>query len=138
MAYVTVSSEKFFNTLTEAGFSKEKTGNEVVFERTHSYLKDLRIRIFTSVRSGGSVARAKGEDAIRVVLVLDQEGKTRCVKKAKRVYRTGTEDGVIERTLERAREMYKLANQASHEKRCACGAPRYPFTKKCMAFCKKE
>lgn len=136
MAYVAVNSEKFFDTLSKAGFTKTKSGNEVVFERGHSYLKDLKIRVFTSVREGGSVAKAKGTDAIRVVLLLDQEGKLRCVKKSKRVYRTGTEDAVIERTLERAREMYKLANQASHEKRCDCGAPRYPFTKKCMAFCK--
>jgi hypothetical protein len=70
------------------------------------------IKIYTSLPLSGGDSRGKGEDAIRVLLTFknSKSGAAGCLYKAARVYRTGSEDAVIERTLERARDAYREAN----------------------------
>jgi hypothetical protein len=75
------------------------------------------VKIFTSLPKQVGDARGCGEDAIRVLLVFENpvSKASGCLYKASRVYRTGSEQAVIERTLERARECYAEANRRFRE-----------------------
>ena len=84
----------------------------------------LFVVVFSSVVNGS--ARSKDADAIRVVLEgKKRDGSRRGLRKSKRVFRTGTIDGVIDRTLERAREAYALGLKANGERCKSCGAPLF-------------
>jgi hypothetical protein len=112
MSFVTVSAETFAATFTKAGFAPTTAYNEVVYERAHTADPRFVVRVYTSLSLGASVARGNGADAIRACLVFRDPitGKTRGMGKTVRVNRTGTEAGVMERSLERAREMWNLAS----------------------------
>lgn len=105
-------------------------GKEQVYVFKHRRDPGLEVQVFTSVVAGGE-ARAKGADAIRVCLVYknkakqqdpeSEESRQYDIGQGCRVYRTGDIDDIIERTVERAREMYTLANKV--ERCAACQAP---------------
>lgn len=140
MAFNPVPSEVIHETLEKAGFSKGVQGKEVFFERANHHLPCLKIRVYTSAKVGSSSVVECGKDAIRTVLLYtDKTGKTRCVKKGKRVYRTGSTADILARMLDRARELYALANWIYTAPSCkSCGAPCYHDTKKCVAYCWKN
>ena len=105
-------------------------GKEEVWVFQHRKDPGLEVQVFTSITSGGEV-RSKGADAIRVCLVYKNKAKQTGTENpdAKqydlgsecRVHRTGDIDDIVERTVERARESYKKANEVE---RCRdCQAP---------------
>ena len=105
-------------------------GKEQVYVFKHRKDPGLEVQVFTSVLESGSV-RGKGADAIRVCLIYKNKAKQQNPESEEarqydlgsgcRVYRTGDIDDIVGRTVERAREMYKLANAVE---RCnACQAP---------------
>ncbi len=99
----------------------------------------LFVVVYTTVVNG--VARAKDKDAIRVTLEgVKKDGETRGLRRSKRVFRTGTVAGILERTIERARDAYRLGLEA-HGKRCkSCGAPLFMSRKEnlvCLEICWK-
>jgi len=117
--------------LEAAGFKKlpaKSSGTEDVYAFAHRKDPGLQVKVFTSV-VGGSV-RKLAKDAIRVCLTYQNkamreghptEGRELPVNDSCTVYRTGTLDRIVERTVTRAREMYKAANAVE---RCPkCGAP---------------
>lgn len=111
--YVEVNREAFCRALEEKGFVQDpKAQGEIVYIRQHHFDKTMFVKIFTSLPKVGGDARGCGDDAIRVVLIFDNPatGKSGGLFKASRVYRTGSQEKVIERTLERAREAYQNAN----------------------------
>jgi hypothetical protein len=105
-------------------------GKEEVWVFQHRKDPGLEVQVFTSITQGGAV-RSKGADAIRVCLVVKNKAKladpnspdakqfdlgSEC-----RVHRTGDIDDIVERTVERARDAYKRANEVE---RCRdCQAP---------------
>lgn len=119
MTFVTLFAAEISNKFVPAGFTKSVANTEVVYSRPH---RDPRftIKIYTSLTDGEAHTRSCGADAIRVCLVYTNPltGKTSGVGKATRVNRVGTDDGVLNRTLERAREMWSLANQQIVCKHC--------------------
>ncbi len=104
--YVEVSREDMVNALTKAGFTASPLGGELMFYRVHHLDSTMMVKIYTSMPRNGGDSRACGEDAIRVVLIFSTAQRSGCLYKATRVFRTGTSAGVIERTLDRAREAY--------------------------------
>lgn len=105
-------------------------GKEEVWVFNHRKDPGLEVQVFTSITDGGSV-RSKGADAIRVCLVYKNKAKQQNPESEEarqyglgsecRVHRTGDIDDIIERTVERARDAYKRANEVE---RCRhCGAP---------------
>lgn len=147
-------AQKLTQKLGDAGFklSEDRTrdpgryygsfkGKEDVYVFQHRKDPGLEVQVFTSVTSGGSV-RAKGADAIRVCLVYKnkikqknpeaEEARQYDLGSACRVYRTGDIDNIVERTVERAREMYKAANEVERCPRCR--APM-AISKKGNKFC---
>jgi len=123
--YVEVRREAMCKALEAAGFKPEvRPGREfhayeAVYTRRHDVHPEYEIKVYTSISASSGSARGCGEDSIKVVLVehvtlRGQKGPYVVVQgrgKAKKVLRTGSEQAVIERTLERAREMYALANE---------------------------
>lgn len=125
-----------------AGFSldKTRTRGELVFSRRvtmrdGSELPNTDVVIYTTI--DGAEVRQLGEDAIRVCVVFKQDGKPgRGLAKDRRVFRTGTIEGIVERAKQRMRDAWATAKQVE---RCRyCGAPT--FTSRagntvCAAIC---
>jgi hypothetical protein len=108
--FVEVNSERMEAFLQSKGFERTTFGDEVVYFRKHDKYPKLQVKVYTSIRIGSSAARGCGADAIRVVAIFDDGKKSFGVGKFPRVYRTGTEEGVFERTLLRMKEAYQRCN----------------------------
>lgn len=86
----------------------------------------LSIKIYTSVQSDRNKARAVGEDAIRIVVLWeDNQGWNKPIgSKPKRIYRSGgansTAKDVVERCFNRAKE---VATEAMGNIICSCCRP---------------
>ena len=99
----------------------------------------LFVRIFTSVvkdSSYGLIARTTGKDAIRINVVSPDV--KRALVTETRINRAGNIDSIIDRTLDRARDAYRLGQQAGVCKKC--GAPRAQSKAKkwyCSSVCWK-
>lgn len=111
--FVEVNRETFCKSLEDCGFVKDpESSGELVYIRQHHIDKTMYVKIFTSLPLNGGNTRANGSDAIRVCLIFknDKTGRSGGLYKAPRVYRTGSEKAVIDRTIERARDAYREAN----------------------------
>lgn len=127
--------------LEGAKFTRDPSpeGQEQVWSFRHKNAPRAVVRVYTSVV--GAQVRALDEDAIRVCMVYEREGGAVVpLMKARRVYRTGEVEGVVSRTLERMRSVYREFNdrmKAGH--RCRhCGEPTFTSKKKnevCAALC---
>lgn len=115
MAYVEVTRNRFESEMNDMGFSHIRIPGtlEMVFERIIN--NDFAVRIYSSIDPRTGVSRKVGADAIRVLLF--NKTKDRGVKVEKRVNRTGTEDGVLTRTRDRAREVWGWYTK----NQCSCG-----------------
>jgi hypothetical protein len=112
--YVEVSRESFISRLEQAGFKPDpEARGELVYQRQHDLDPTMFVKIYTSLPLNGGDVRPAGADAIRVLLVFNnpRTGRSGCLFKASRVYRTGTEAGVLDRTLQRARECWADGNR---------------------------
>lgn len=116
MSYVPVRRIAFETEMLDMGFAHVdvKGTLELVYERRIPN-SVYGIRILSTIDPRNGLSRDVGTDAIRVTLW--NYTKERPVKVERRVNRTGTEDGVIKRTRDRAREVWGWAvnNQ------CSCG-----------------
>lgn len=114
-SYVEVPAERIRETLIKAGFRLMDPeggyhgGGEEIYFRAHDKDATYAIKVFSSIAHGRSSARGVGQDAIRVVVVKFR-GKWFGIWKSKRIHRSGTVEGVLERMLERAREAYGFIN----------------------------
>lgn len=114
-ALLAAFAAKGFRTVSSGG------GRETVVGFPVKGMERVEVRVYTTV-VGGSV-RALGKDAIRVVATYEtREGQERGLAHTARVFRTGTIDAIVERAVERAREVYRDVRTAE---RCRCGAPRF-------------
>jgi hypothetical protein len=114
------------STLSEKGFketSEPMPGETVLeFQMTRGGLPNgFSIRVYTSVVDG--VARGDGEDAIRVTLIWRDPAKNSLtpISKSTRVNRTGEMEEIVERVLQRGRDLWTSVPNIS---RCNCGAPK--------------
>ena len=134
-----VPSEVLHSALAGAGFKQGLKGKEVTFCIQNHREPSLSVCVYTSAKKGAGKVTSCGKDAIRTVLLhTDSSGKTRCVKKGKRVNRCGETEAIVLRMLERARELYRFANHISEAATCSCGAPCYPNSTKCVTYCWKD
>lgn len=128
---IEVPREALLGALSAAGFSKleDTRGLELVYSRTHHKCSHMRVEVFTSIAGNDDAARGLGEDAIRIVGIyksVDPNGRpfVSVVHKSKRVHRSGTLKGVIDRTLVRAREAYAACNERWKDEKLTCRACR--------------
>ena len=129
--------------LLDAGFTLDEAtnipGREQVWYREVTYkakgelikVDGVKVQVYTTI--DGLAVRGDGKDAIRVVATYkNKEGQERGIVKQKRVNRTGTIEGIVERMKERMRDTWALARQP---KRCnQCHAPMFE-SKKGNAVC---
>ena len=116
--YIEVNSKEFKTFLQSKGFSRDAmSGKEIVYSRLHDKEPKLIIKIYTSIASDANAARACGKDAIRVVAIFQGKEKTYPIYKGARIYRVGSQAGVQERVLDRARDAYKRCNEWLKEQR---------------------
>ncbi len=107
--YVEVPSRALFARLEEAGFTRGISGREVTYTRRHDRDPRLSVVVYTSAAEGAQDARGCGEDAIRVVALFSwlhrasNEQRRKNLYKAK-VLRVTSVEGVLDRTIEKARE----------------------------------
>lgn len=112
--YVEVDRDQFCKTLESKGFTPDTEAfGELVYIRQHHLDSTMFVKIYTSMPLKAGDTRACGKDAIRVMLIFKNTntGRSGCLYKTPRVYRTGSANAVIDRTLERAREAYGVGNK---------------------------
>lgn len=101
--------------------------DELVYKRDHQTRKGFEVRIYTSVVSGpGGVkeVRESGADAIRAALIYrKKDNTTRGIGSETRVNRTGDIQGIVTRSMERLRSVYRKAGTTECCSRC--GAPKF-------------
>lgn len=114
MSFVTMELDHFSKTFGPKGFFPVfDGGREIFFERAHERDPRIKIRVYTSISATPPYRCLEaGRDAVRVCLVYVDGTYSRGLGKTKRVNRTGTPEGVIQRALERAREMWKFGTTA--------------------------
>lgn len=112
--FVEVPADLLSKFLESKGFERGIHGREVVYRRRHDRDPSYVVVVYTSIPVNGGQTRGLGEDAIRVSAFQEigaDGSNTRGVAKCQRVYRTGTVQGVLERTYERMREAYSVCNK---------------------------
>lgn len=71
------------------------------------------VRIYSAVEQSLLESRNCGKDSIKVYLILDNEDKynnnVKIWERSKRIHRSGTNEDIIDRIIQRCREMYRLA-----------------------------
>lgn len=122
--FTQVPYAQFKTAMDEAGFARVAVENthEVVFERAVTTRSNksypYKVRVLSTFDTNTLVMRDNGSDAIRVLLV--PIGNDVPLKVEKRVNRAGTATGIVDRTVERARQIFKYA--ISNEAYCpSCG-----------------
>lgn len=124
--YVEVPKEAMLSFLTARGFkdAPEHSRREIVYERSHHVDPRFRVLVYTSIARGDADARGLGKDAIRVVpIFINGNHRSPIAKKLQRVFRTGSVEKVLARTLERMREAYGIINNRP-EVRAILARPR--------------
>lgn len=103
-------------------------GAETVMAFPVAGMDRVEIRVYTTVVPVAGIdrveARSLGADAIRAVaLYTTVDGQTRGLAREARVFRVGTIDAIVDRAVQRARDVYGAVLAAE---RCArCGAPKF-------------
>tara|TARA_B100000131_G_scaffold213207_1_gene204972 strand:- start:1157 stop:1711 length:555 start_codon:yes stop_codon:yes gene_type:complete len=120
--------------LDDAGFEKvdvieySKSAYRSIQTKEHIYERDiddtgLKVQVYTTIvddNNLGMTVRTTGKDAIRVN-VRSPDIKRALITET-RVNRTGEISDIVERMIQRARDVYKLGRQSG---KChKCGAPR--------------
>ena len=116
---------------------------ERIYERAVDPQGLLKVKVYTTVVGGTETfplsVRHRGKDAIRVCgTYRTRLGKERGIVKEKRVNRTGNIEDIVERMLERMREVWKALKTGDS---CSkCGAPMFVSkagNKVCSEICWK-
>ena len=109
--FVSVPAQAIEDFLQSKGFVRTVQRSEVVYVRGHDRDPNVKIKVYTSIRTGAGSARRRGKDSIKVCTVFDNGRRSFGIGKFPRVHRTGSTEKVLERTLERMRAAYRRANQ---------------------------
>lgn len=109
--YVNVPARAIEEFCEAKGFTRTLQRNEVVYVRSSRRNPDVKIKVYTSIRTGRSSARARGKDSIKVCAVFDNGRKSFGIGKFPRVHRTGSTGAVLDRVLSRIKDAAARANE---------------------------
>lgn len=109
--YVTVPAQTIEEFLARKGFARTVQRHEVVYVRASRRNPDVKIKVYTSIRTGNQAARGKGKDSIKVAAVFDNGRRSFGIGKFPRVHRTGSPEAVLERVQDRLLKAAERANQ---------------------------
>jgi len=99
--FVEVPAEVLESHLVAKKFSKTTCHNEVVYIRKSERDPSVQIKVYTSIRVGRTVVRARGKDSIKVAVVFDNGRKSFGIGKFTAVPRVHSVESVLRRTDER-------------------------------------
>ena len=117
--YVNVPAATIEEFCQSKGFSRTVQGNEVVYVRSSRVNPDVKIKVYTSIRTGEAAARRRGKDSIKVCAVFDDGRRSFGIGRFPRVHRTGSPQAVLDRVLDRLRKAAARANEWIAENRTA-------------------
>lgn len=109
--FVDVNPRDLEAMLQALGFERRVQGSEVVYARRNHNDRNVVVKVYTSISVSSEAARGCGQDAIRVTVAYEGDGKSFGITKMPRIYRTGSTQAVLHRVHERAREAYGVANE---------------------------
>lgn len=109
--YVEVPASDIEQFLQSKGFSRTVQYQEVVYVLPHEKDPDVKLKVYTSIRTGAAAARNCGKDSIKVCVIFDNGRRSFGIGKFPRVHRTGSPDAVLARTYERMVEAYRRGSQ---------------------------
>lgn len=129
--YVPIEDRVLEQFLQEKGFRRTVQDGEIVYVREHKHCHGLRVKVYTSIITGTPDGRDL--DAIRVSCAYegpkplspygsDPQGAPKKpssnfgVYKAKRTYRTGSEEKILDRLYLRMREAYQAGTEFVRER----------------------
>lgn len=129
-------AEALVTRLESAGFAEEWHGDEQGrgrdpgdFTKERTFFRPvegtkIRVRVCTTIHLHQDRVRASGKDAIRVLAIYRQvSGKDRILDSETRVHRVGEIPEIVERMMDRARDLWRTARATPL---CArCGAPTF-------------
>jgi len=157
--YIEVSATKIEAMMSQAGFSELSVPGcaERVFVRQHHVHSKVQVRVYTSLNRTSNTLRDVGKDRMRVTAFYTDGSEknyndvSRFLFGAKGVNRaSGEQDGdaamsaVLDRLLERMREVYALINKAPRCPKCseplreACSKKKGPNHKRPYTSCLKH
>ena len=110
MSFVEVNAKDFETFLEIKGFIRTIQKNEIVYVKPMEFNRSLFCKVYTSLSDGNAVARECGADAIRVCCVFENGEKHFGIGKFARVYRTGSQEAVFNRTQERIQAAFDRAS----------------------------
>lgn len=109
--YVPVPAHEIESFLQSKGFERTVQYQEVVYVRAHEKDRDVKVKVYTSIRVGAAQARRCGSDSIKVCTVFDNGRKSFGIGKFPRIHRTGSPAAVLERTYDRMKDAYKRGSE---------------------------
>ena len=109
--YVEVPAQDIEDFLSSKGFERTVHCQEVVYVRAHDRDPDVKVKVYTSIRTGAQSTRARGADSIKVCTVFDNGRKSFGIGRFPRVHRTGSAGKVLKRTYQRMREAYARGSE---------------------------
>lgn len=106
--------------LINAGFHVVAEPGEVCYTRLHNKIKDVQIRVYTTIPQGLNMVRDVGKDAIRVCAIYTPMDikKRRGLFKESRVYRYGEIEEIVIRTIQRARDVWATISKIQKCPKC--------------------
>lgn len=123
-------AQEIIDLMHYAEFKFEDTKGEFVYSRQVN--PQIKVMVYTSIVNGE--VREKDADAIRVTGVYTTfAGDERGIVKSERVYRTGELEAIVERVLQRMRNVWRKTKQVEHCK--SCGAPKFVSKKGHLVCC---
>lgn len=110
--YVPVPAQDIEDFLSSKGFARTVQYREVVYVRAHEKNPEVKVKVYTSIRTGAVQARSCGADSIKICTVFEgRNGRSFGIGKFPRVHRTGSPAAVLERTLERMKQAYRRGTE---------------------------
>lgn len=111
MSYIAVPAATIEGFLQAKGLERSVYYNEVVYTQTHGDNPNIKIKVYTSIRTGQAVVRGNGQDSIKVAAIYDDGAKRFGVGKFPHILRVGSEQEVLDRIQERLNAAYKRGSE---------------------------
>lgn len=109
--YIDIPADEFLGFFEKKNFTRRVNGNEIVLCFSHLQNPKIKILIHTTISVDADDTRDYGSDSIKVSAILEthKAGETKCygLYKGKRIFRTGTVEGVLTRTRAEALKAYE-------------------------------
>jgi hypothetical protein len=97
--------------LVSRKYTRNIQNDEVVYVRYSERNPSVCVKVYTSISNNGDYTRRRGADAIRVCVVYDDGQKSFGIGKFPKVYRTTSDDSILERVNDRLRRAAIRTNQ---------------------------